>query len=60
MLFPCCYESINHDSAMTAATLPLIHRDPFDPILIAEAMRNGLTILTKDRPIPRYGVPPLW
>lgn len=52
--------AIGFDTAITAATLPLIHRDPFDRLLVAEAMKNGLTIVSKDQTIPRYGVATLW
>ena len=38
----------------------LHHRDPFDRMLIAQAMTHGLTIVTRDQNIPRYGVPVLW
>ena len=45
----------------SAANLPLIHRDPFDRVLIATALRDGLTILTSDRNIPKYpGISTLW
>lgn len=40
--------------------LPSHHRDPFDRMLVAQAMTHGLTIVTKDPNIPRYGVPVLW
>ena len=41
--------------------LPLIHRDPFDRIIIASAIEEGYTILTSDEIIPRYsGVKTLW
>jgi len=52
--------SIGFTAAIAAATLPLIHRDPFDRLLIAEAIKNDLTILTKDQTIPQYGVNILW
>lgn len=51
---------ISFDVAISAATLPLIHRDPFDRILVAEALKNGFTILTKDQTLSRYGVNTLW
>ncbi len=38
------------------ATLPFIHRDPFDRMLIAQALADGLTIVTDDRRIARYEV----
>jgi PIN domain nuclease of toxin-antitoxin system len=36
------------------------HRDPFDRLLIATAMTEGLTILTADENIHGYDVPCLW
>ena len=38
------------------AVLPFIHRDPFDRILIAQALTDGLTIVTDDSRIARYEV----
>jgi PIN domain nuclease of toxin-antitoxin system len=35
-------------------SLPPIHRDPFDRILIAQAAVEGLSLVTTDREIPRY------
>lgn len=51
---------IGFSTAMAAATLPLIHRDPFDRILVAEAMRNNLALLSKDATLARYDVHVLW
>lgn len=36
--------------------LPLHHRDPFDRLLIAQALEEGLTIVTADTRFPQYGV----
>ena len=36
--------------------LPLIHRDPFDRLLVAQAMKEGLTLLTSDSDILKYDV----
>ncbi len=41
--------------AEQAGKLPLLHRDPFDRMLVAQAQAEGLTILTRDADIPRYG-----
>jgi PIN domain nuclease of toxin-antitoxin system len=41
------------------ATLAQLHRDPFDRILIAQAMRHGLTIATVDAAIKAYSIPTL-
>lgn len=43
-----------------AAELPLIHRDPFDRILVALAIREQLAVLTPDRTIPLYPVATIW
>lgn len=40
--------------------LPLLHRDPFDRMLVAQALDEGLTLVTNDRNIRRYDVPILW
>jgi len=34
--------------------LPAIHRDPFDRVLIAQAMVEGLALVTTDSQIPKY------
>lgn len=47
-------------TAISSAMLPLIHRDPFDRILIAEAVKENLTILTKDKKIAEYDVKTQW
>lgn len=39
--------------------LPLHHRDPFDRMLIAQALEEGLTIVTADTRFAAYGVPVL-
>lgn len=51
---------IGFASAIAAACLPLIHRDPFDRILAAEALRGNITLLSKDEIIAKYGVRMLW
>lgn len=44
-----------------AASLPPIHKDPFDRLIIATALEKQLTILTSDKTISRYhGVKTLW
>ena len=40
--------------------LPNIHRDPFDRLLVAQAMDENLTIVTRDRIIPQYPVQTIW
>ena len=40
--------------------LPLHHPDPFDRLLIVQALDEGLTILTSDRSFEPYRVPVVW
>ena len=40
--------------------LPPLHRDPFDRLLIAQALEEGLTLVSRDRSFDGYGVPLLW
>jgi PIN domain nuclease of toxin-antitoxin system len=42
------------------ARLPLLHRDPFDRLLIAQARHQRLTLVTCDAAICRYPVDTLW
>jgi len=39
--------------------LPFHHSDPFDRMMIAQAIEEGLTIVTRDRIFASYGVPVL-
>jgi len=41
-------------------SLPPIHRDPFDRILVAQSQLENLPILTSDPTIARYGVSVIW
>lgn len=45
------------EHALAVRDLPLHHRDPFDRLLIAQAMCEGLTIVTSDRAFAAYDVP---
>jgi len=41
-------------------SLPLLHRDPFDGIIIATALSEGMTIITGDENIQKYDVTWIW
>jgi len=41
-------------------TLPMIHRDPFDRLLIATALAEEMTLITSDENIVKYDVPQIW
>jgi PIN domain nuclease of toxin-antitoxin system len=51
---------VEEESALHVAKLPDIHRDPFDRILVAQALVHGLVLLTPDDPIRQYPVRTLW
>jgi PIN domain nuclease of toxin-antitoxin system len=43
-----------------AGRLPLLHRDPFDRLMVAQAMLMGLTLLSCDTIFDRYGAKRIW
>lgn len=49
--------SINCQHALMTQSLPLLHRDPFDRLLVAQAMVEGATLVTRDAMIRQYCVP---
>jgi PIN domain nuclease of toxin-antitoxin system len=49
---------MNH--ALHVHRLPLLHRDPFDRMIIAQAQVENMTIVTQDRHIARYYVETAW
>ncbi|MEJ7797288.1 MAG: type II toxin-antitoxin system VapC family toxin [Solirubrobacteraceae bacterium] len=46
--------------ASRLANLPQHHRDPFDRLLVAQALEEGLVVVSCDEQMRRYGVPVLW
>ena len=48
----------SHVTALAA--LPMLHKDPFDRILIAQAIAEGLELVTNDEPIRDYPVRTIW
>jgi PIN domain nuclease of toxin-antitoxin system len=47
-------------AAMRMQDLPPLHRDPFDRMLICQALDESMTLLTPDEQIRAYPVPTLW
>jgi PIN domain nuclease of toxin-antitoxin system len=45
--------------AQATSSLPQIHRDPFDRMLVAQSMVEGLVLITADRDLSRYGIEPI-
>lgn len=50
---------VTPDDAVRTRSLPWLHRDPFDRLLVAQSAQ-GLILATGDDVIARYGVPVLW
>jgi PIN domain nuclease of toxin-antitoxin system len=42
------------------STLPLHHRDPFDRLLIAQTVADGMSLVSDDQQFAPYGVPIIW
>ncbi len=40
--------------------LPPLHRDPFDRMLVAQALVEGLTLVTRDEQVAAYAAPTAW
>ncbi|UOP07549.1 type II toxin-antitoxin system VapC family toxin [Alysiella crassa] len=47
--------AITGTHAMATETLPFIHNDPFDRMLIAQAQQEGLLLLSADSKVQAYG-----
>ncbi len=52
--------AITVKDAERAGRLPGAHRDPFDRMLIAQALTHDLTVVSIDSVFDRYGVSRLW
>jgi PIN domain nuclease of toxin-antitoxin system len=52
---------LTREVSMASVSLPDIHNDPFDRILVAEALQHRCRLVTKDATIPLYpGVVTIW
>jgi PIN domain nuclease of toxin-antitoxin system len=52
--------AISAADGIAAGQLPRIHRDPFDRLLIAQAVNQGLTLVSNESVFDSYGVDRLW
>ncbi len=48
------------EHALAVERLPPHHGDPFDRLLVAQALTEGATLVTGDPALRAYGVPVLW
>jgi PIN domain nuclease of toxin-antitoxin system len=51
---------LEEEAVLMLPRLPDIHRDPFDRMLVCQALAHGLSLLTPDSVISRYPVPVIW
>ncbi|MGB8685527.1 MAG: type II toxin-antitoxin system VapC family toxin [Candidatus Binatus sp.] len=51
---------LSEEMVLQVVRLPLIHRDPFDRLLICQAIAEGMAILTPDNRIRQYPVRTIW
>jgi PIN domain nuclease of toxin-antitoxin system len=52
--------SITQEHTLSVYDLPLHHQDPFDRLLIAQAIAEEMTVLTSDRVFGKYPLDILW
>jgi PIN domain nuclease of toxin-antitoxin system len=52
--------SIDFEDVLTYLSLPLHHRDPFDRILVAQAMNHSLIFISQDTQLDAYSIQRLW
>lgn len=54
------YLSLDEKAVFHLSSLPNYHRDPFDKMLVCQAIAHDLTILTSDKLISQYPVATAW
>lgn len=52
--------AVTLDHAATVETLPWHHRDPFDRMLVAQALTENATLVSQDARLEKYDVPIVW
>ena len=51
---------ITEEAALQVGKLPNLHRDPFDRLIVAQAIAESMTVVTPDRLIKMYPVRVAW
>jgi PIN domain nuclease of toxin-antitoxin system len=51
---------ITTEHIFTLEQLPMLHRDPFDRLRIAQALSEGMTLISSDSTIALYNLPLIW
>ncbi len=51
---------ITHAHSLALGELPLVHNDPFDRMLVAQARNEGMVLMTADAILEKYPIEILW
>lgn len=51
---------VTADHVYRVEHLPFHHRDPFDRVLVAQALHEGMVLMSRDEQIDAYAVPRTW
>jgi PIN domain nuclease of toxin-antitoxin system len=51
---------LTEEEVLYLPKIPKLHRDPFDRMLICQAVVNGFTVLTPDELVSQYPIRTLW
>ena len=51
---------LDEDAALQLVRLPILHKDPFDRMLVCQAIVHHLVILTPDDLVNQYPVRTMW
>lgn len=52
--------ALTHHAVFRSGELPRVHPDPFDRLLAAQAVEEGMTLLSPDTPLSRLGASRIW
>lgn len=58
--FQCRRIAVEPSALYLSGELPLLHRDPFDRLLVAQAQCLGMPVLTPDPPFRQLGAKVIW
>ena len=56
----CSMVALKRSAIYRSSELPALHRDPFDRLLVATAIEDGMTLITPDSIVQRYPVAWIW
>ncbi len=51
---------VSFEHAIRLSRLEFIHRDPFDRLIVVQAMTDNLTVITRDENMTKYEIKTLW